>query len=125
MIDKETLYTIGEIIEKAGLPVFIRRARYDIDFFVEITSVADGIASGEGYKGTNSIGRTYQYETYKLAYYCDWQDVKDSAGLILSSYPSDIPSSLPLRAPGRFHAYNNRSLPNYIPGKTDFPRRNR
>ena len=120
MIDKNVLYPIGEIIEQAGLPVFIRRATYDIDFFVEITSVSDGIAYGEGFKGTKPIGRHYSYEVYKHAYFCEWRDLKEHEELAESPV-FDAPYYLPPREAGKFHEYQDKDLPPYIPGKTILP----
>lgn len=120
MIDKNVLYPISEIIEKAGLPVFIRRATYDIDFFVEITSVSDGVAYGDGFRGTRPIGRRYSYEVYKHAYFCEWRDLKECEELAEDS-DRNTPYTLPKREDGRFHEYHDITLPPYIPGKTILP----
>lgn len=117
MINKNAMYTIGEIIETCGLPVFIRRMSYDINFFVELTSVSDEIAYGEAFRGTNPTGRQYSYSLSDLAFYCEWQDLKnrqkETESLIV-----EAPTPLPPREKSRFHEYRDASLPDYVPGET-------
>ena len=103
MIEKNVLYSINDIIKMAELPVFIRRPTFNLDFFVEIHSVKNGVAYGEGFKGTKATGKQYSYELYKHAFFCEWKDLVEIEHLI--NNPAIIPYHLPKRADSYFHEY--------------------
>ena len=119
MIEKNVLYSIGEIIKMAELPVLIRRPTFNLDFFVEIHSVKNGVAYGEGFKGTKATGKQYSYELYKHAFFCEWKDLVEIENLI--NNPASIPYHLPKRADSYFHEYHDDTVPPYVPGKTILP----
>ena len=118
MLKWDEMHPIGDIIEDQGLPVFIRRQTFNIDFAVLITHVEHGKAYGEGYKMAEPTGHEYSYALSQVAFMCDLADLLEARDFILQLMKPNLPYHLPSRAKGQYHSIHSEKLPQYIPGET-------
>ena len=124
MLDKDKIYTVGEILKCVGLPFFFKIPNNTFDFFLEaIDTCDDGVSVlCRGYKLTIPNENQYSVSVETAASFCEFADIERLWEYIKTDPDVYYPNySLPRRALGKYHYFKSKDCPPYSPGETIIP----